>query len=258
MSDVDLEAETWIEWFCCLRGNEFLCEVDQSFVEDNFNLYGLRAVIPHYRDCLELLLDAAAGSDRDDWDGPLFEHARDLFGLIHQRFILTTRGLAMMAQKYEEGDFGTCPRVYCENQRVLPAGLSDELRVQPVVLFCPKCCDTYYPPKDTYRDLDGAYFGRTFAHLLLLSKPALVPEPTTRVYEPRIFGFRVHPTANFPTNRARLEDPRAKAEAARQKKRDAAASARRAAGEGAAGAGGAGTAEDPPTTNDPGVRKSGE
>lgn len=32
MSDVDLEAETWIEWFCCLRGNEFLCEVDQSFV----------------------------------------------------------------------------------------------------------------------------------------------------------------------------------------------------------------------------------
>lgn len=226
-------------------------------------MYGLRAVIPHYRDCLELLLDAAAGSDRDDWDGPLFEHARDLFGLIHQRFILTTRGLAMMAQKYDDGDFGTCPRVYCDNQRVVPAGLSDELRVQPVVLFCPKCCDTYYPPKDTYRDLDGAYFGRTFPHLLLLSKPTLVPEPSTKVYEPRIFGFRVHPSANFPTNRARLKDPRAEAEAARQRKREARAaqegeSAQAGKGGAAGGSGGASAAAGAAATNDPGARKSGE
>ena len=32
MSDVELEAETWVEWFCNLRGNEFLCEVDQSYI----------------------------------------------------------------------------------------------------------------------------------------------------------------------------------------------------------------------------------
>ena len=30
--------------------------------EDAFNLYGLRSVIPHFRECLELILDCASGA----------------------------------------------------------------------------------------------------------------------------------------------------------------------------------------------------
>ena len=36
---------SWIGWFCSRKGHEFLCEVDREFVEDNFNLYGLRALV---------------------------------------------------------------------------------------------------------------------------------------------------------------------------------------------------------------------
>jgi casein kinase II subunit beta len=33
----------WIRWFCSLDGHEFLVEVDEDFIKDQFNLFGLQA-----------------------------------------------------------------------------------------------------------------------------------------------------------------------------------------------------------------------
>jgi len=31
----------WIHWFCSLEGHEFLVDIDEDFIRDPFNLYGL-------------------------------------------------------------------------------------------------------------------------------------------------------------------------------------------------------------------------
>jgi casein kinase II subunit beta len=47
MFDEDSESQGgWIQWFCELEGHEFFAEVDDEFVRDSFNLYGLKQYIP--------------------------------------------------------------------------------------------------------------------------------------------------------------------------------------------------------------------
>lgn len=71
--------------------------------------------------------------------------AEMLYGLIHARYILTTKGMAAMLEKYQNVDFGRCHRVYCQGQPVLPVGQSDVPRHTTVNVFCPKCRDIFFP-----------------------------------------------------------------------------------------------------------------
>jgi len=71
-----------------------------------------------------------------------------------------------MREKFLLGKFGVCPRVLCERQAVLPIGMSEDLRTSRVKVYCPRCEDVYIPKKKC-TDVDGAYFGCSFPHILL-------------------------------------------------------------------------------------------
>ncbi|KAK5137415.1 hypothetical protein LTR08_008993 [Meristemomyces frigidus] len=99
--------------------------------------------------------------------------AEMLYGLIHQRFITSRPGIQQMAEKYELGHFGHCPRVYCHGAKVLPVGCSDIPGQETVKLFCTSCLDVYSPPNSRFQTVDGAFFGTTFGCLFFMTFPEL-------------------------------------------------------------------------------------
>jgi hypothetical protein len=81
-------------------------------------------------------------------------------------------------------------------------GLKDEMGAETVKIFCPKCNQVFHPPPIRSRagnasGVDGAAFGTTFPHLFLMTFSNLVPDPlpAESAYVPRVFGFRVHKSA---------------------------------------------------------------
>ena len=194
------EDETsWIYWFINLKGNDFFCEVDEEYFQDDFNLTGLSQMVPFYDYALDMILDVDIPADHltDDQMEVVETAAEVLYGLVHARYILTNRGMQRMYEKYNDLHFGRCPRVFCQGQGVLPVGLSDLPRTYSINLFCPRCHDIFYPKSVKQANLDGAYFGTTFSHLFLLMHPDQIPPKVSTSYIPRIYGFRIHATSHY-------------------------------------------------------------
>ena len=225
---------SWVHRFCRTPGHEFFCAVPASFLAEEFNWLGL----PSDLAAIDLLLGNVVYKGKKKtkdqnyrpplpplpWDEAA---ARRMYGLIHARFIVTQKGLNAMREKYEQGHFGRCPRLACDGQALLPVGVRDgeekeeeeeeekEGHTGGVNVFCP-CCRELYRPADPYhQQLNGFYWGTSFAHLFILAFPDLCPAPAQKeesmgtgasasssssssssrgekdVYVPRVFGFRV-------------------------------------------------------------------
>lgn len=197
LSDENVGPGGWIQWFCSLEGHDFLVEIEEEYIRDQFNLYGLkkRFKTDRYSTCIKMILSNYSPTEEDLQNEEFLElnqEASDLYGLIHSRFVITQRGLSKLYNKFLNGTYGYCPRALCDRQKVLPVGLSDELRTSRVKVFCPKCEEVYIP-KFKSINVDGAYFGTSVPHIFLKTfKEAVVLPPRIFNYEPKIHGFKLY------------------------------------------------------------------
>ena len=97
-SESGREGLTWISWFCSLAGHQYFAEVAEDFIEDDFNLTGLNFLVPFYKEALEMILDIEPQEDSLKIpDVSIVESSAELlYGLIHQRYILTRQGMQQM------------------------------------------------------------------------------------------------------------------------------------------------------------------
>lgn len=213
--------------FISSRGNEYFCEIDEDYLTDRFNLTGLNTEVQYYQYALDLVTDVFDLDCDDEMRETIEKSARHLYGLVHARYIVTTRGLTKMVSspaclpqspllcssspcclvsvlltipqldKYKKAEFGKCPRVNCHSHPLLPMGLSDIPNLKPVKLYCARCEDIYNPKSSRHAAIDGAYFGTSFHNIIFQVYPALIPPKSAERYVPRVYGFRVHAAATL-------------------------------------------------------------
>lgn len=195
ISDMSSLGEAWVVQFCANPRNQYFCEVKEQFMEEDFNLTGLMQIVPHYKEALELILDLEHERPVELADiSAINESGVLLYGLIHARYIMSKMGIMAMAQKYNCNDFGTCPRVLCEDFGLLPMGRHDMPGYETVRLFCPCCRDIYMPPSERFSGIDGAFFGSSFPAMMLQMLPeieARAAQIRKRQFHMRIYGFKL-------------------------------------------------------------------
>jgi casein kinase II subunit beta len=84
--------------FIAARGNEYFCEIDEDYLTDRFNLTGLNTEVHYYQYALDLVTDVFDMEVDDDMREQIEKSARHLYGLVHARYVVTTRGLSKMVR----------------------------------------------------------------------------------------------------------------------------------------------------------------
>lgn len=135
----------------------WLVEIDEYYLQSSVSYYGLSSVVPHCSRVTSIIKgrNVDVSEMTHEQVEKLAANCRLLYGLLHQRYVITEEGVRKLYQKYQRGVYGTCPRVACRHSKLLPMGLSQDIGHSKVKLWCPKCHDIY----DSPQDIDGAYFG---------------------------------------------------------------------------------------------------
>lgn len=101
---------SWIERFCSKPNNMYMCEVDEEYIRDAFNLYGLDSECHYYKQAINMILDSDSSVsetssghssscvscvEEEDID-TIRATAEYLYGMIHARYIISLDGLDAM------------------------------------------------------------------------------------------------------------------------------------------------------------------
>lgn len=174
--------DVWILNFLSKQQNKYLERIQDSFLDDRFNFYGLKEKVENFEDSYMAIQNTKTSKNIED-EGKLYLYA-------HQRYIFTKAGSESVLDRVLDKEYGSCPIYGCDGSPVIPVGLSNEYGKYNTKVYCHNCGNVF-EPKGSLKKLDGCAWGTGFCHFLILSysyqfdKKPLVP------YTPKLFGFKL-------------------------------------------------------------------
>lgn len=187
---IDLRKESFRDWKnSFLRKFPWLLNIPEDYISDKFNIYGLQNDFSFLGLCCDIICGKADLSCIPQSDkAEISKQLPQVYGMIHARFILAPAGLSALNEKYKRCQYGTCPRFNCQNEPLLPIGVSSQMNQDSVKAFCPCCREVFYPRPQI--NLDGAYFGPNAAHIFI-DEMKIKSHRCFRPYSHNAFGFRL-------------------------------------------------------------------
>uniref|UniRef100_A0A0K0EE05 Casein kinase II subunit beta n=1 Tax=Strongyloides stercoralis TaxID=6248 RepID=A0A0K0EE05_STRER len=192
----------FVEEHLSKKSNKWLVKIPEDFFIDKFNLVGIYDIIgiKSLEKAVSMILNKSKDIEDNDFTS-IQKNAAFLYGLVHARYIITPEGLNDMKEKFINNDFGSCLKVSCLNQALLPIGLHDIPSHEQVKMFCPKCQDVFHPEAESDDEIesisddgsedsfycmeedfcDGAFFGTGFPEFFFFQFPFLRPEKDKKI-----------------------------------------------------------------------------
>ena len=214
----------WVRHYLATNHKDVLIPVPKDYFADNFNLAQIPPVVeqigryddyssvdhgtrhfPLYQAALRLITQ----DDPLPVETPLDVQraARALYNLVHQRYILSPRGLDTVRRRFLYQDpidpfFGRCPRQCCRGMPLLPYGDYvdfDLTESSPAKRYCASCHEVFHHWESK---VDGSAWGPSFCHLFVMAHGDIfadwekdILESTIPPTTPRVFGFELHESA---------------------------------------------------------------
>jgi casein kinase II subunit beta len=143
--------------FIDISPRSWLIEIDDYFLQSSVSYYNLHKLVPHFNRAVDIVKGEPieiSSLTRAQIDR-VGQSVQRLYGLLHQRFVITDDGARKLQRKVSTGIYGLCPRIVCRGARLVPYGTTAEPDQDRVKCWCPKCHDLY----ESTSDVDAAFFG---------------------------------------------------------------------------------------------------
>jgi casein kinase II subunit beta len=86
-SEESTQDKYWVPDFLTQKGHDYLCEVDDEYMTDRFNLTGIMNEIPQCSKVVALITDQLSDAEYGDEQlNELDSQAKIFYGLVHARY----------------------------------------------------------------------------------------------------------------------------------------------------------------------------
>lgn len=181
-------SKNWLDCFLATPCGKYFVKVDKDYLDDNFNIYGLKDKLDgsvDYRTIIQII----RGKEGKPTNEKVAKYVEIIYGLIHARFLMTKSGLELIHKKYTDCVYETCPNYNCRAQ-CLPYGKNPDPG-RRLLMYCPACHDVYYCSRPECQYIDGSAFLSSYIVPFEHEYPSIKKIPPPPKPNLRIFGFKI-------------------------------------------------------------------